>query len=181
MRKNIWEKFFSVGVYEYLSIFVNILCSFFNYSRTQELKNSITQELKNTKTPELNYSKFSVMKNLLYIFFGGGLGSVLRFLISNYTQKLWNINTFPMGTFVVNLIGCFLIGILTSYFMKVDHYLKFLLITGFCGGFTTFSTFSVENYSLWQSGNYSILLFYIVLSVILGLFAVYAGMQLAKN
>ena len=106
---------------------------------------------------------------------------MLRFLISNYTQKLWNVNSFPMGTFLVNMIGCFLIGVLTSYFLKVDNYLKFLLITGFCGGFTTFSTFSAENYSLWQNGNYSILLFYILLSVIVGLIAVYIGLQVVKN
>lgn len=86
-----------------------------------------------------------------------------------------------MGTFVVNIIGCFLIGVLTSYFLKVDNYLKFLLITGFCGGFTTFSTFSAENYSLWQNGNYPILLLYVLLSIIVGLIAVYLGLQVAKN
>ncbi|KIA83278.1 camphor resistance protein CrcB [Kaistella solincola] len=121
------------------------------------------------------------MKNLFYIFIGGGLGSVLRFLISNYTQKLGNFNSFPLGTFVVNIVGCFLIGVLASYFLKVDNYLKFLLITGFCGGFTTFSAFSAENYSLWQSGNYSMLLIYIFVSVALGLLAVFLGFQVAKN
>ncbi|AZI34410.1 fluoride efflux transporter CrcB [Kaistella carnis] len=121
------------------------------------------------------------MRNIFYIFIGGGLGSVLRFLISNYTQKLWNVNSFPMGTFVVNIIGCFLIGVLTSYFLKVDNYLKFLLITGFCGGFTTFSTFSAENFSLWQNGNYPVLLLYVLLSIIVGLIAVYLGLQVAKN
>ena len=121
------------------------------------------------------------MRNLFYIFIGGGLGSVLRFLISNYTQKLWNINSFPMGTFVVNIMGCFLIGVLTSYFLRVDNYLKFLLITGFCGGFTTFSTFSAENYSLWESGNYMVLLSYILLSIIVGFVAVYVGLQVSKN
>lgn len=121
------------------------------------------------------------MKNLIYIFIGGGLGSVLRFLISNYTQKLWNINSFPMGTFVVNIIGCFLIGVLTSYFVRVDNYLKFLLITGFCGGFTTFSTFSAENYSLWQEGNFGVMILYIALSVIVGVGAVFLGLQVLKN
>ncbi len=65
--------------------------------------------------------------------------------------------------------------------MKVDHYLKFLLMTGFCGGFTTFSTFSAENYTLWQEGNFGLLIFYIGLSVSVGLVAVFFGLQTLKN
>lgn len=121
------------------------------------------------------------MRNLIYIFLGGGFGSVMRFLMSNYTQKLWNINAFPMGTFVVNITGCFLIGTLSAYFLKVDNSLRYLLITGLCGGYTTFSTFSAENFSLWQNGNYNILILYAVLSLIVGLLMVFLGFQIVKN
>lgn len=106
---------------------------------------------------------------------------MMRFLISNYTQKLWNVSAFPMGTFVVNMTGCFLIGLLTAYFLKIDTSLKYLLITGVCGGYTTFSTFSAENFSLWQNGNYFVLILYALLSLILGLIMVFLGFNLIKN
>jgi len=118
------------------------------------------------------------MRNILFIFLGGGVGSVARYLMSYFTQKLWTVNSFPMGTFLVNIVGCLIIGFLTSYFVKVDSYLKYLLITGFCGGFTTFSTFSVENYSLWQNQDYFTLILYVILSVIIGFGAVVLGMKL---
>ncbi|MEI7487799.1 MAG: fluoride efflux transporter CrcB [Chryseobacterium sp.] len=121
------------------------------------------------------------MRNLFYIFIGGGLGSILRYLMSSYTQKLWNVNSFPMGTFLVNITGCLLIGFLTSYFVKSDNSLKFLLITGLCGGYTTFSTFSVENYALWQNQQYGVLSLYVLLSLILGFGAVILGMKIQTS
>lgn len=121
------------------------------------------------------------MRNLLYIFLGGGFGSMLRFLVSKYTQKLWNIENFPIGTLVVNLSGSFLIGVLSAYFLKVDNSLKYLLITGLCGGYTTFSTFSAENFSLWQNGNYGILILYAILSLMIGGLMVFAGFQTVRS
>lgn len=118
------------------------------------------------------------MRHLLFIFLGGGLGSVLRFFISSYTQKWWKINAFPFGTFLVNILGCFLIGYLSSY-LKADHH-RFLFITGFCGAFTTFSTFSLESHQLYQQGQIFLLLSYIILSIIIGLMAFHWGLHLVK-
>lgn len=120
------------------------------------------------------------MKTLLFVFLGGGIGSVLRFIVSSFGQKLWTINSFPLGTLLVNILGCFMIGVFTSL-LKDNPQLKFLLITGFCGGFTTFSTFSSENIHLWQSGQIFIAIIYIALSLILGFMAVYLGLQIIKH
>ena len=119
------------------------------------------------------------MKALIYVFIGGGVGSIFRFMISNYAHKLPMAGCFPLGTLLANVLGCFCIGIFSSLF-KENEYLKYLLVTGFCGGFTTFSTFSMENITLWQSGQYGILVLYLTLSIALGLSAVYLGSQLLK-
>ena len=116
-----------------------------------------------------------MMKSLLIIFLGGGAGSVLRFLISRSTQSLWNLGGFPLGTFTVNMLGCLLIGIFSSTIIKEHNELKLLLIAGFCGGFTTFSAFSLENLALWQNQNYLMLTLYTAASILLGMLAVWLG------
>jgi len=121
-----------------------------------------------------------MFKNLVLIFIGGGVGSIMRYLVSFFSQKLINIGGFPLGTLLVNVIGCFLIGLLTSQITKIDESLRLLLVTGFCGGFTTFSAFSSESIVLYQNENYFLMILYIFVSLILGLTAVLMGSYLMK-
>ena len=119
------------------------------------------------------------MKALIYVFLGGGAGSIFRFMISNYAHKLPMAGSFPIGTLLANVLGCFCIGIFSSLF-KENEYLKYLLVTGFCGGFTTFSTFSLETYNLIEKGNTGIALGYAILSVVLSVIGVFAGRGIVK-
>jgi len=123
-----------------------------------------------------------MLKTLLIVGLGGGIGSIFRYLTSVLTQKHVQ-SLFPWATFLVNVIGCLIIGILVGLFAKQqieNTDLKLLFITGFCGGFTTFSAFALENIKLFQSGNTLLALLYIALSVMLGVFAVWIGMLLVK-
>lgn len=123
-----------------------------------------------------------MLKTILYIAFGGAIGSVLRFLTSLLVAKFWS-NHFPLATFLTNVVGCFLIGIFIGFLAKnnlTDSNLKWFLITGFCGGFTTFSAFGLENITLFQSNNPFLAFAYIASSIIAGLFAVWFGLFLSK-
>lgn len=110
--------------------------------------------------------------NLLAVGLGGALGAICRYLLGQILPKLGS--GFPLATFAVNIIGCFAIGLVVSIagkYSNIDPRLILFLQTGICGGFTTFSTFSLESLTLIEEGRLAIGVLYIVLSVLLGLFA----------
>jgi len=113
----------------------------------------------------------------LLIALGGAAGSLLRYLVGGAVQRMSD-SGFPVGTMVVNVSGCFIIGVLVRQFlnMQLSPELRALLIVGFCGGFTTFSTFSAETLGLIEGGEYGRASGYVVLSVTLCLAATLAGM-----
>jgi fluoride exporter len=118
---------------------------------------------------------------LLLIALGGAAGSVLRYLLGGRAQH-FAPHGFPLGTLFVNVVGCFLVGMLVRQFMNIQthNYLRALLVVGFCGGFTTFSTFSMETVGLIEGGEYPRAMAYITLSLTLCLAATFAGMTVMR-
>jgi fluoride exporter len=117
------------------------------------------------------------MRSLLYVGIGGGLGSILRYIVQVFVGRHVPL-IFPLGTFLVNCSGCFLIGIfysLASKYTTITPEWRLFLITGICGGFTTFSTYSYDGLMLLKQGSNFAFLFYMLGSVVLGLLATFAG------
>lgn len=122
-----------------------------------------------------------VLINCLIIGIGGSVGTILRYLLSLLPIKPQN--GFPFITLGINVIGAFLIGLIVALANRsenINPYVLLLLQVGFCGGFTTFSTFSLETVGLFQSGCYFIAVLYIMLSVILSIMSVVGAQVLVK-
>jgi CrcB protein len=121
------------------------------------------------------------MKHVLLVFLGGGIGSALRYLISKalnpYTSSMF------LSTFGVNILGCLLIGCILGLSAKnniFNNATVLFLTVGFCGGFTTFSSFALENYGMLREGAVFTFFMYVLGSVVLGILAVAAGLWLVK-
>jgi CrcB protein len=123
-----------------------------------------------------------MIRTLLLIAIGGGFGSMLRYLTSLAIEKYY-ATIFPLATFIVNVLGCLLIGIIMGLHEKnqaTNASMKWLLVTGFCGGYTTFSTFGFENITLLQNQHTGLAFLYIAGSILSGLIAVWVGLWFIK-
>ena len=116
----------------------------------------------------------SFIKEIFLVFLGGGIGCCMRFIISKANSN--NSNGFPWGTFLVNLLGCFLLGIFMSWAIKNfrSDWIIFLTV-GVCGGLTTFSTFSLESFFMLRNGNWAMFFTYTISSFIIGLLMIRLG------
>ena len=123
------------------------------------------------------------MLKLIIIGAGGTIGAVLRYLVSGVIQNSIQNAAFPYGTMAVNLLGCLLIGIgggLMASRQLFSPEMRAFLFIGILGSFTTFSTFSLETFNLVKSGQNSVALIYLGLSIFTGLLAVYLGFIISK-
>jgi fluoride exporter len=115
-----------------------------------------------------------LLKNLLLVGLGGMVGSMLRLGVS----FAWKSSGFPFATFVVNIIGCFIIGCVYAIAQRNNFFdlnFKLLLTAGLCGGFTTFSAFSWEGFQMLQQNKFGLFAIYVSASILLGLFATWLG------
>lgn len=125
----------------------------------------------------IQYKMDTSIKTMLIVFAGSGFGGVARYGMQTWVLKMYP-SAFPLGTFIVNLLGCLLIGLF--YTLSEKHNLltpawRLALTTGLCGGFTTFSAFAYENMNLLKAGDYINMVLYVAGSIVLGIAAVFAG------
>lgn len=122
------------------------------------------------------------MATLVAVALGGAVGSVLRYVLGRLIQS-WSHASFPVGTLAVNVLGCVLVGALSRWFLNNEAHrlLQPALVVGFCGGFTTFSAFSLETVGLLTGGATLKALGYVVASIVLCLIGTSAGFFLARG
>lgn len=122
------------------------------------------------------------MAKLIFIGVGGAIGAVSRYIVSGLDYK-YSYGVFPISTLVINLTGSIIIGFLWGMFeaVTISSNIRMFIFIGILGGFTTFSTFALENFNLLRYGERNIVFMNIILSNVLGIFLVYAGYFLSKT
>jgi CrcB protein len=123
------------------------------------------------------------MQSFLVVFLGGGLGSVIRFSLNKWISSL-HTQHFPWGTLTINVAACLVLGVvvgLADHKQIISPLVRLFWIVGFCGGFSTFSTFSNETLELIQNGFTASSLIYIATSVLLCIGATYGGLLVGEN
>lgn len=121
-------------------------------------------------------------RSLLFIGIGGFIGGICRYLLQQFVQNNYP-SSIPYGTLIVNIIGCFIIGLVYGLSSKgnlLSPEMRLFLATGICGGFTTFSSFAYENVSMVLDGEFLYPLLYLLMSVVIGFGAVHAGILFIK-
>lgn len=123
-----------------------------------------------------------MLKNILLVFLGGGFGCTARYLVSMLLSKCKDyLGGFPIHTMTANFLGCLCIGLIIGYLSKnPNNTIQLLLVTGFCGGFTTFSTFSSEILKLFQGGQPAMALLYMGISLVICLAATLIGTMITR-
>ncbi len=112
---------------------------------------------------------------------GGFIGAAGRYLAGRWAAAVWG-SSWPVGTFLVNITGCLLFGLLTGLLLRTNsmsEQANIVLVTGFCGGFTTFSTFAGDIYTLFSTGHWLSAILYLSVSILFGILMVMAGRYLA--
>jgi fluoride exporter len=118
------------------------------------------------------------MRSILIVATGGAVGSVARYLLSGFTLHRTTDWRFPLGTFLVNVLGCLAVGLIGGFVVKHDSFssdARLFLLTGLAGGFTTFSAFGLETFYLLRRAEYLVAAGYVVSSVLLGLVVLWLG------
>ena len=117
-----------------------------------------------------------MIRNMLLVALGGAVGSVVRYLVGRMVES-----SFPWGTLLVNIVGSVVIGVLVGLVSRavLSADMKLMLMTGFCGGLTTFSTFANESFSMMKAGNVVMAAIYVAVSVAMGILGVWMGMKLS--
>ena len=123
------------------------------------------------------------MVRILLVGLGGGLGAIIRYLVGEFVARRWSGLSFPVATMSVNILGCLLLGILVGVVEASDRIsaeTRVFLFIGLLGGFTTFSSFGAETFSLLTDGRTALAVLNVIVQVVVGVLAVWAGVVLAR-